>query len=388
MNVSKTTIRSATVSLQRRRVLHGSLLVLAGLVLCSCNNPENDFKKAEQANTEQAYEAFLQRYPTNPLGVKARSRLAELLLPDLIRKNSAADCKSYLNRFSGTESSMKAELHLARLEFVAATNMNTIDGYRSFLSSHPNSEQAAEVKARLNVQLEERDFTQSLLGNKLGDYVKFLSEHPQSTKRALLFENIVKALKADGWRIEKQSFSMSTPQGQYMESDRDGTISFYPSGTTFTSKFDGSVNGKPQVIVITGILNQVFEKVPIFTNSGGDSFLCPQAFSGFVPCLASDYVPKNVSGAGDAQLQFYDFCRLSRYVSLGDAIRKAREDLSNSPPYTVVRFCKLASGLQHPDGLILLKELSANPDPSVRSNADSAMSTWNQIHKIVERESR
>src|SRR5579864_6921403 len=47
-------------------------LMLATMLICGCNNPEGDFKKAERVNTEQAYQDFIKRHPDGPLAFQAQ----------------------------------------------------------------------------------------------------------------------------------------------------------------------------------------------------------------------------------------------------------------------------------------------------------------------------
>ena len=133
-------------------------MFVAALILTSCSNPEADFQKAEQANTEQAYNDFIQRHPKSPLADQATAKMAALLLPTLTDRTSVADYETFIKRFGGTESGKRAQDHLAQLEFNRATNENTIEGYERFLSKHSQSEWRDQAKQRMGGQLDEREF--------------------------------------------------------------------------------------------------------------------------------------------------------------------------------------------------------------------------------------
>lgn len=54
------------------------LLLAVVLVVISCGNPETEFKTAEEANNEQAYAAFIRKFPSSPQTEEAKTRMVAL----------------------------------------------------------------------------------------------------------------------------------------------------------------------------------------------------------------------------------------------------------------------------------------------------------------------
>lgn len=60
------------------------------LFTSSCNNPNKDLKNAEQINTEQAYQDFIQKHPDSPLVTQAQADLEKVVYAATKREGSPA----------------------------------------------------------------------------------------------------------------------------------------------------------------------------------------------------------------------------------------------------------------------------------------------------------
>ena len=230
------------------------------ILLTSCNNPERDFKKAEQANTEGAFnefikrhadsplvfqasnhiqelafakgkaaasvpeyrsyltrypagrfvaqaqanleniefaqalespaiptlEALLKRYPASTNGPKAKTKLAELLLPGIIGSNSVVYYDAFRKRFAGTDSANTASLKSAKLEYDLAVSASDIASHETFLSKYPDSQFVADIKSRIEPQLEERDWNQALLNNSARAFLDYHKKHERLSRVSVL----------------------------------------------------------------------------------------------------------------------------------------------------------------------------------------------------------
>lgn len=224
------------------------------LLLASCSNPESDFKRAEQFNTEQAYndfikkhpdsplvaqakvrieqnayeatrktgnvaalevflnrfqskelaqktrieletlefaqaskslsiptwETFLQNYPKSTNASRARQELAQLVFQKVLTTNTVSAYEAFTMQFAGTEAVKEAVKRIELLEYQSATNANDITTYQHFLERHPLGDLTPDVKARLEPQLEDRDWNQALLENDASAFRRFLTKHPNS----------------------------------------------------------------------------------------------------------------------------------------------------------------------------------------------------------------
>ncbi len=100
-----------------RAVMGAVLLGLASLTLVTgCSRERIDWKSAEAADTQEAYDHFLALHPDSALATQARARLAQLAEDKDWRRASAAD---------------------------------TADAYRQFLEQHPSGKWAEEARIRV-----------------------------------------------------------------------------------------------------------------------------------------------------------------------------------------------------------------------------------------------
>jgi cell division septation protein DedD len=98
------------------RALTGAVLLMAILAMAGCSRERIDWKSAESADTQEAYDHFLERHPDSELAAQARARLAQL-----------AEDK----------------------DWKSATAADTADAYRQFLASHASGKWAEEARIRI-----------------------------------------------------------------------------------------------------------------------------------------------------------------------------------------------------------------------------------------------
>ncbi|HEY6182750.1 MAG TPA: hypothetical protein VIW67_10915, partial [Terriglobales bacterium] len=79
-------------------------------ILISCSNPENELKKAEQANTEQGYQDFIKRHPDSPLVAQAQADLEKVVYEAAKRAATSAAFESFLSRFPKSPLSKQAQV--------------------------------------------------------------------------------------------------------------------------------------------------------------------------------------------------------------------------------------------------------------------------------------
>jgi outer membrane protein assembly factor BamD (BamD/ComL family) len=115
-------------------------------LLTSCNNPEKDFHKAEKADTEQAYNKYIERYPDSPLVETAKRNLARVAYENAKRTNSVAALETFLSRFPSNNLTTNARTDLENLEFQLAVHANTESAWTAFLSKYTNSTHVASER--------------------------------------------------------------------------------------------------------------------------------------------------------------------------------------------------------------------------------------------------
>lgn len=87
-------------------------LILISLFLLTCSNPEEDFQKAKQKNTIEAYEKFLIDYPKSDFVDATRQ-------------------------------------HLMRLKYNKADSICTVEAYEKFIKLYPNTELSLQAKEKI-----------------------------------------------------------------------------------------------------------------------------------------------------------------------------------------------------------------------------------------------
>jgi hypothetical protein len=151
------------------------LLALAAvtLMLASCSDPEADFNKAQQANTEQAFAAFLQEHPDSLLAARARASIEQIAFDEARKAGTAPAYQAFLQRFAEGNHAAAARAGLEQVEFGLAGKHDSGPGWRAFLAKYPSSTNAPAARNALAGLL----LPEALAANDRKTYEAFLKEH-------------------------------------------------------------------------------------------------------------------------------------------------------------------------------------------------------------------
>lgn len=127
----------------------GSLIVLFAVVLSSCANPDRDWQRATQADTTEAYDAFVRRHPNSPFADEARAGIERIAFEEAAGVGTIEALQSFLNRFDDGALASRALTQLERLEFDRARQGSSVDSWKVFLQSHSDGELAASARQEL-----------------------------------------------------------------------------------------------------------------------------------------------------------------------------------------------------------------------------------------------
>ncbi|MCU0757775.1 MAG: SPOR domain-containing protein [Steroidobacteraceae bacterium] len=100
----------------RLRPLAASLVLSWSLLLAACAGDAGDWKAAQDADTQEAYEAFLARHPDSEYAPQAKERTAQLL---------------------------------EERDWAAATRSDTPEAYQKFIGQHPDGKWTQEARIRV-----------------------------------------------------------------------------------------------------------------------------------------------------------------------------------------------------------------------------------------------
>lgn len=135
---------------------YASLVVFAA-VLGACSNPENDFRTAEQANTEAAWREFLDQHPDSTRAGQARLRLDDLREQQDWEKAQQAQSPEALRAYlrahpmgPNADAALEQLLDLER-RFIWQTAIRTAtrEAFETFLLQYPDAPEAAEARERI-----------------------------------------------------------------------------------------------------------------------------------------------------------------------------------------------------------------------------------------------
>ena len=93
-----------------------NISILFAIFLTMCSSPESDWQKAEENNTIEAYQSFLNKYPESSYASEVQEKIGKLIFES---------------------------------DWQKAEGNNTIEAYQSFLNKYPESSYASEVQEKI-----------------------------------------------------------------------------------------------------------------------------------------------------------------------------------------------------------------------------------------------
>ena len=157
-------------------MLFTSALIAVNLLLTSCNNPDRDFKKAEAANTEQAYNEFIRKHPKSPMVIQAKAHIEKNAFEDAHKVASVEAYEGFLKRFSSGVLAQHAKAEMEALEFNQAVTSATIVAWESFLSKYSQSTNTPQARHELAHLV----FLQVATTNAISSYQDFIKRFPET----------------------------------------------------------------------------------------------------------------------------------------------------------------------------------------------------------------
>jgi outer membrane protein assembly factor BamD (BamD/ComL family) len=125
------------------------LLLLAPLTGCE----RNAYQNAEFAGTAEAWESFLEKYPSNMSATDIRERIDGLRFSQAKKDGNIAGFKDYLTRHPSGKHEGEALAAIDLLDYEAAARESSLASFEGYLKAHPDGayvERSNEAHAKLS----------------------------------------------------------------------------------------------------------------------------------------------------------------------------------------------------------------------------------------------
>ncbi|MDC0707042.1 HEAT repeat domain-containing protein [Stigmatella sp. ncwal1] len=166
------------------------------LLLTGCAS--RAYQRAKEADTVEAYRAFLREHPQDTLAEAVQVRIEELEFAEARKLHTVVAYKRFLESYPEAAQARAASSLLEGLRFNAAKGANTVAGWRQFLADHPEGAQRDEAK-RLLTEAERVELASTEDATQLASFLRGAEDDP----RRLQVEE----------RLDTQSFAQARASG-------------------------------------------------------------------------------------------------------------------------------------------------------------------------------
>jgi hypothetical protein len=153
----------------------GGLIIVSALIAVGCvDEDKEDWQAAEEANTVEAFEEYLQEHPDGKYVTEAREGLEELHWQAAEEANTVEAFEEYLQEHPDGKYVTEARGGLEELHWQAAEEANTVEAFGEYLQDHPDGKYAVQARERID----DLDWQEAQAANTIVAYRQYLASHP------------------------------------------------------------------------------------------------------------------------------------------------------------------------------------------------------------------
>ncbi|HET7369222.1 MAG TPA: SPOR domain-containing protein [Gammaproteobacteria bacterium] len=166
-------------------------LFSAGLILSGCSSQQGDWQQAQQQNTVQAYQQYIQQYPQGDHVAAARQQIAHI--------------------------QQQKEMQQARADWQRVQQANTPQAYQQFLQQHPDSQYAANAKQQIQQMQAAQDWMQVQQSNNPQALQVFIAQYPNSPQADQARQELARLQQAQQQKQQQMAAAKQAQQQQQQE---------------------------------------------------------------------------------------------------------------------------------------------------------------------------
>jgi len=196
-----------------KRLVVLTVLFLAFLLM-NCASVNSEWKKALKADTIEAYETFLVKYPESEHSDYAKKFVDRLQWKKCQEQNTVKSYQYYISRFPKGEKITEAEEALDKLQWSRYQEQNTIEAYQEYLSLNPEGRFFGQaIKNIDNIQWQKAQQINTIEAYQ--DLLNFRYQIHYEEARAALGNLIWKKTVSIDTKEEYTRFAQTYPNSNY-----------------------------------------------------------------------------------------------------------------------------------------------------------------------------
>lgn len=135
------------------------LMLICVAMLSACSSPQKDFKKAQDQDTEAAYQNFLRKYSDGPFAQQARDRIAAIEAEASWKQLDVANAtpealeeyaRKYPQSAHATEATERVVATRRTAAWEKARSDNSLESLQAFVQQYPEGIEADQARAQID----------------------------------------------------------------------------------------------------------------------------------------------------------------------------------------------------------------------------------------------
>jgi hypothetical protein len=151
------------------------LVLLTSLTATGCADKDKEaWKKAETADSVEAFQQYLQERPKGKYVVQARERIDALDWQEAEEMGTIAAFQNYLREHSDGNYAVQARERIDALDWQEAEEMGTIAAFQNYLREHSDGNYAVQARERIDAL----DWQDAQATNTIVSYKSYVASYP------------------------------------------------------------------------------------------------------------------------------------------------------------------------------------------------------------------
>jgi len=118
-----------------KKILYFQFIIY--LLITSCSDKEEKFKEAENLNTIEAYQTFIDNYPKTELAQEAEKRIETMIYEKAMKENNKNALLEFIKNYPNSRFTLEANKILETIDYKSAIKENTEKSFIDFVTNYP-----------------------------------------------------------------------------------------------------------------------------------------------------------------------------------------------------------------------------------------------------------
>jgi hypothetical protein len=245
------------------------------------------YDKAEQENTVESYQYFIDRYKDQPLVSQATTKRNALAYVKASATNTMESYEEFLKKYPDATEAKDAKVKYDKMVYDKMTADKSYSSYKAYMDKYPTGPYFAEAKAKFD----EKIFMHYVAINTLEKYKEFEKQYPDNPNMPAVQDSIYSLNTVNPSIGKYKTFIDSYPKNRNVNKAWDELYTLYTANATpeVYTNFESTYTKFPFADRLKEDKDMAKMDVKPFANAGKMGYVTVRGTDSFATAISFDY---------------------------------------------------------------------------------------------------